>query len=306
MSNEFRLKDLGEISECLGITFHHSNPAGSIILTQKLLINNLLKKWNHQDCTPSKTVIDLGHFKAMQLDRQSITEVDKINQFQSIIGSLLYISNCTRPDITFAVNYLCRSMSNPTQSHLTAAKHILRYLKGSINFGIKYHANRNAPLILEGYCDANFANELSDRKSTSGYVFLINGSPVTWKSQKQSTVATSTTEAEYIALYSGTKEAIWLRRFLNELLIPQNQPTKINEDNASCIKISMNPEMHERTKHIDVKYHFIREKIKENAIELVFCPTNDMLADIFTKIEPNSKQKTIIEKLCIINTALSV
>ena len=154
----------------------------------------------------------------------------------------------------------------------------------SLNFG-----NNQKDLVLEGYCDSDYAGDLDDRKSTSGYVFLLKGGAISWNSSKQETVALSTTEAEYVAAAHAVKEAIWLRTLLEELGFKQNQPTKIYEDNSGCIAISKNPEKHKRTKHIDIKYHFLREQVNKNQVKLEYVNTTEQAADALTKPLPKEK-----------------
>jgi hypothetical protein len=201
--------------------------------------------------------------------------------YQSAIGGLMYLSMSTRPDITYAVGNLARFSSKPTKTHWTALKRVLRYLKGTMKHGILYSQNESA--VCVGFSDADWAGDINDRKSTSGYLFQMSGGAVTWKSQKQSCVALSTAEAEYIALSSATQESVWLRNLTSELGSPAETPTTIYEDNQSAIAMTKNPQFHGRAKHIDIKYHFIRENVNNGIIKLEYCPTEEMTADIFTK-----------------------
>jgi hypothetical protein len=163
-----------------------------------------------------------------------------------------------------------------------AVKHILRYLKGSRNLCIQYGKTPESNNLI-GYSDADFGGDSDDRKSTIGYVFMLGNGPICWSSKRQTNVAPSTTEAEYMAGTQTIKEAIWLRRLLKDLGDEQTSPTVINMDNQSAIKLAQNPVFHARTKHIDMRYHFIREKVESQEVELTFCGTNSMLADLMTK-----------------------
>ena len=203
--------------------------------------------------------------------------------YQSAVGSLLYLSSWTRPDIAYAVGSVARFCSNPSKEHWTAVKRIFRYLKGTYNYGIVYSRNDHSDDLMIGYSDADFAGDVNDRKSTSGYIFMINGAPVSWKSRKQTCVALSTAEAEYVALANATQEAKWMRQLLKDLQSKLTEPTVLHEDNQSAICIAQNPQYHSKTKHIDIKYHFVREEILNDVIKLRYCPTTDMLADILTK-----------------------
>ena len=173
--------------------------------------------------------------------------------YQSIVGSLLYAAIATRPDIAQAVGVVSKFCANPTQSHFTAAKRILRYLKGTVSLGLSY--KKCADGILTGYSDADWAGDVDDRHSTSGNVFSLARGAVSWLSKKQATVALSTAEAEYVALSTATQEAIWLRRLLTDVGEPLEEPIVIHEDNQGAIAMAKNPVGHARTKHIDIRYH---------------------------------------------------
>ena len=201
--------------------------------------------------------------------------------YQSAIGSLMYLSVSSRPDITYAVGNSARFSSKPTKEHWTALKRVLHYLKGTMKHGILYSQKGSGECV--GYSDADWAGDINDRKSTSGYVFQISGGAITWKSKKQGCVALSTSEAEYIALSSAVQESVWLRRLTSELGSPPKTPTTIFEDNQSAIAMTKNPQFHGRAKHIDIKYHFIREQVNCGNVQLKYCPTGEMTADIFSK-----------------------
>ncbi|XP_045797992.1 secreted RxLR effector protein 161-like [Trifolium pratense] len=194
-------------------------------------------------------------------------------------GCLMYLL-ATRPDLTFSVCLVARYMERPTEIHLAAIKRIMRYLKGTIELGIWYR--RNEKLTLVGWSDSDYAGDLYDRKSTSGYVYMLGLSAVSWSSKKQAIVTLSTTEAEFVATTSCACQGIWLRRILEELGQLQ-ECTTIKCDNSSSIKLSKNPVMHGRCKHIDVRYHFLRDLTREGVVELSHCSTMEQIADIMTK-----------------------
>ena len=170
--------------------------------------------------------------------------------YQSAVGSLLYLSNWTRPVITYAVSSVSRFCTNPTKQHWTAVKRIMRYLKGTPNHGLIY--SKNDPKDCVGYSDADWAGDVNDRKSTSGYLFKISGAPVSWRSKKQSCTALSTAEAEYMALSSAAQEVTWIRQLTKDLQNGPTRPTVIHEDNQAAICMAKNPQFHGRTKHIDI------------------------------------------------------
>ncbi|UYV68375.1 hypothetical protein LAZ67_5004134 [Cordylochernes scorpioides] len=217
-------------------------------------------------------------------DNQEIEEISKI-PYRQTIGSLMYLMTGTRPDIAYAVSRVSQFMNNPGPSHWTAVKKIFGYLKTTKNIGICFGGS-SCTTSLIGFSDADFAGDLDTRKSTTGYVFMLNNGPISWCSQKQNCVSLSTTESEYIAASKATKEAIWLRQLLRELHQEQVKPTTIFCDNQSCIRLVHNPEYHKRTKHIDISYHFIRDQFQKHAIDLLYVCSNDQAADIFTKALP--------------------
>ena len=173
-------------------------------------------------------------------------------------------------------------MSRPSKDHWIGVKRVLRYLKGTLNYGLKFSAHDEDPELI-GYSDADWAGDVDTRRSTSGYVFQIGRSTVSWSSRKQATVAKSSTEAEYVALSSATQEAVWLCRLMEDLGKHLDAPTTIYEDNQGAIELAKNAKYHNRTKHIDICHHFVRERVVSNEIRVIYCPTGDMVADIMTK-----------------------
>lgn len=214
----------------------------------------------------------------------------------------MYLMVATRPDIAFAVGVVSRYMERPTEANVNAVKRILKYVKGTINVGIKYVKGGDFELI--GYSDADYAGDRMTRKSTSGYVFTIGSGAISWCSERQKSVALSTTESEYIAASGAVKELMWLKRMLSELTKTE-MTVQFNMDNQSAIRLIKNPEFHKRTKHIDVRYHFIREKYEDKEFELHFVPSDEQLADIFTKGLLKGAFQRICGNLNITNTFLN-
>lgn len=202
--------------------------------------------------------------------------------YQSAVGSLLYLATWTRPDIAFAVTNVARYCAKPSKEHWTAVKRIFRYIKGTKDLGIGYCHGLSSDDIL-GYCDADWAGDVNDRKSTSGYVFHLAGGPISWRSKKQTCVALSTAEAEYVALAAAAQEAVWLKKMISQMGTDQRKAVTIFDDSQSAIAMTRNPQFHGRSKHIDIKYHFIRDLVEEGAVNLVYCTTKEMVADILTK-----------------------
>ncbi|CAL2278979.1 unnamed protein product [Prunus armeniaca] len=196
------------------------------------------------------------------------------------MGSLMYLTTI-RPDMKFVVSLISRYMSNPTELHMEAAKRILRYLRGTTDFGVFYKKGGKGELNV--YTDSDYAGDQEDRKSTSGYVFLFSSGAVSWSSKKQPIVTLSTTEAEFITAASCACQVVWLRRIFEMLGEKQDRPTIVHCDSSSAIKLAKNPVMHERSKHIDIRFHFLRDLIKAGTVEMVHCNSQEQIADVMTK-----------------------
>ncbi len=276
LNKNFKMKDLGILHFCFGTGVEQSEDG--IKLSQKQYIEKMLERYGMQDANPVSTPMDLN--VKLTIDDGQSNPVDQV-RYQSIVGSLLYAAMVTRPDIAQAVGVLSRFNSAPTEAHLTAAKRVLRYLKGTINLTLQYKKTENTEVT--GYSDADWANDMDTRRSTTGNVFIMCGGPISWLSQRQATVALSTAEAEYIALSSASQEAVWLQRLLTDIGEDYTKPMTIMEDNQGAIAIAKNPVGHKRTKHIDIRYHFVREQVQKGVIEIEYLSTKEMLADIFTK-----------------------
>jgi hypothetical protein len=231
--------------------------------------------------TPLSSTQDIT--KEMGEGHQS-EDFEDIEQYQSIIGSIMYAMVSSRPDLATSVGMLSRYLTKPKVGHWEAAKRILRYLNGTRNLSLRYVGNQD--IILEGFCDADWGANKDTRKSATGWVFKLAGCVISWKYKLQPTIATSSTQAEYMSMYSAICEAIWIRTMLSELGFEQTSPTTIYVDNQAAIAISKNPESHERTKHFDIKYHWIREQLSMGTFLPVFVKTTEQDADIFTKILP--------------------
>ena len=274
MMKEYEMTDLGTMKYFLGIQIKQS--PGRIFLSQEKYAEDLLKKFNMGECKPLATPMAINE-KLSKYDGKP--KVDGA-MYRSLVGSLIYLTH-TRPDIVNAVSIVSRFMSEPSKDHLTAAKRILRYIKGTKSYGIMYETEKD--FKLTGYTDSDWAGSVDDRKSTSGYVFQLGNKVVSWSSKKQATVALSSAEAEYIAATSAAREAVWLRRILIDLQHKQETPTTMFCDNMSTIAMTKNPVFHSRSKHIEIRHHYIRELVDKKEIELQFCKTGEQLADIFTK-----------------------
>ena len=278
LNEKFDMTDLGEVKSILGMSVERNRAKGVLTINQSAYLRSVLERFGMADCNPVSTPMEPGkHYEKTPDDEEGFNT----REFQALIGSLVYASIATRPDISEAVGKLSQHMSKPNKEHWAAAKRVLRYIKGTLQFGLYFERSDNFELI--GYSDADWAGDVDTRKSTSGYIFMLGKATVAWASKKQSVVALSTTEAEYIALCSATQEAVWLRRLLQSLREGQARPTTIFEDNRGAISLSKNPKDHTRTKHIDIKYHYVRDAVQNNEIDIQPCETKQMIADNLTK-----------------------
>lgn len=273
LTNEFEVKDLGQMRYFLGIEVSRS-PRG-IYLSQRKYVLDLLSETGMSGCRPALTPIEQNH----RLTSESGEPVDR-EQYQRLVGRLIYLSH-TRPDIAFAVSVVSQFMHNPKTRHMDAVNRIIRYLKGCPGRGLLYKSSGN--LQVECYTDADWAGSLDDRRSTSGYCTFVGGNLVTWRSKKQNVVAKSTAEAEFRAMAHGVCEVLWLKILLMELGLFQARPLMMYCDNKAAIDIAHNPVQHGRTKHIEIDRHFIKEKLDQGIICMPYVSSSNQLADILTK-----------------------
>lgn len=291
LSEQFEITS-NEAKFYLGLQIDRNQTNGSIKIHQSTYTQNLLNGFNMSSCNGVATPLDTS-FPLRQ------NEGDSANvPYRQIIGGLMYLSIMTRPDVTFAVNKLSQFLTNPSEQHWEAAKRILAYLKGTLNIGITYYCF-NDQRELELYTDADFAMCLDTRKSTSGAVVTLNSSPLGWFSRKQNLVANSTTYAEYIAPHDGTCEIIWIRRLFDDLRCSQLKSTPLFCDNDAAIDIVRSTHFHQRTKHIDLKYHFVKDSFQQKIIDVKGISTNDQKADFLTKPLGTTKLEQSLKMLNI-------
>lgn len=273
----FDVRDLGEAKFFLGMEITRNREERTIKLSQVRAINDLMSKFNMSDAKTKTTPISV----TTRLSKGGSKEVDKERvPYMELVGSLLYLASCTRPDIAQAVGALSRYMAHPTEHHWSTAKGVLRYLAGTPQLGIVFKPGDGE---LEGYCDASYADDVDSRRSTTGYTFLLGGGAVSWSSRLQPTVALSTAEAEYMAASSAVKEALWLRKLMGDLGLGSTEPVLIQSDSQAAIKLLTNPIVSARSKHIDVQHHFTRERVVRREVRFEYCPTDRMIADCLTK-----------------------
>lgn len=282
MMRNFEMSNLGLLKYFLGLEVIQDKDG--IFISQKKYAEDLLKKFQMMNCEVATTPMNINE----KLQRADGTEKANPKLFRSLVGGLNYLTH-TRPDIAFSVSVVSRFLQSPTKQHFGAAKRVLRYVAGTTDFGIWYSKAPNFRLV--GFTDSDYAGCLDDRKSTSRSCFNFGSGVVTWSSKKQETVALSTSEAEYTAASLAARQALWLRKLLEDFSYEQKESTEIFSDSKSAIAMAKNPSFHGRTKHIDVQYHFIRTLVADGRIVLKFCSTNEQAADIFTKSLPQAKHE---------------
>lgn len=276
LAGEFRMTDLGEPGMFMGIRIRVYPEKGVLQIDQGAYTERLLEKFGMAGCNSAMTPME------QNLKLKPGVKGEKVEEpYRQLIGSLMYLMSGTRPDICFALTYLARFQENPTQEHWQCLKRILRYLSGTINVGLRYSKQNDAP-ALSCNVDADWANDLTDRKSTTGFFIKVYGNVVQWCSRKQAVVALSSCEAEYVAACDAAKEVLWLLKVMDDLDLGVQLPVKMLEDNSGCISVSENPETR-RSKHYDVRYHFLRQKVQEKVLQLVQISSQHQVADTLTK-----------------------
>jgi hypothetical protein len=286
LTSKWSMKDLGPLESILGIRVIRNRSERTLFLSQEKYVDNMLRKFKLEDVKATRTPLDPGCALSKQMNAE--TEEDRrltVKQpYRELVGSLMYLMVCTRPDIAFSVSQLSRYSSNHGMGHWKALMHVIRYVKGTKGLGITFKGGIG--LYPSLFSDASFASDVDSRRSVSGYISYMGGGPISWKSKLQSTVALSTCESEYIALCNAAQEAVHLKSLFQELVpVVEGVGTAvvIFEDNKATIDISKNPCLHEKQKHVDVKYHYVRECVLESRIRIQYLRTDRMIADVLTK-----------------------
>ena len=282
IGKRFKITDMGEISTYVGMEVQRDWRSGTLDLTQRRYTDEVLERFGFvSGGKPTGTPID----PCMKMSAAIGSKLNsrEAEEYMAVVGSLMYLAVCTRPDISQAVGVLARFMSAPTDSHMVAAKSVLRYVASTRDMGIRYGgAQQEISGAVAGYTDSDFAGNLDNRRSTTGYAFMLNMGVIAWASHLQHTTATSTTEAEYQAAAAGTKEALWLRKLLPDL------GEKVGTiamwgDNQAALKLLSNHMTSEQSKHIDVMHHFVRERVANKEVKFSYVPTAENIADVLTK-----------------------
>lgn len=288
ISKAFKVKDMGELRFVLGMEVLRDRARRTLELRQTAYLDRIVERFGMENCRPTKTPAEVG----LQLPRLSGGDGHYNSDYMSLVGSIQYAATCTRPDLAYIAQVLSRHMQASGEEHWIAAKRVLRYIKGTRTLGLKFSGTSSDGGALEGfameteleaYSDADWGGDRATGRSTTGYLFKMAGAGVSWASKLQQTVALSSMESEYMAATAAVQEAVYLRRLLEEMGFVQTGPTVIKEDNQSCIAFSSRQVDHQRTKHIDLKYHFTRDYVSKGVVRLEYVPTGEQQADLLTK-----------------------
>jgi hypothetical protein len=290
LSRNFEMKDLGEASYVLGIEISRDRTRGLLGLSQRNYIDKILKRFKMDKCASGDAPMTKGDLLHKdQCPRNNLEqEAMKDKPYASLVGSLMYAQVCTRPDLAYSVGMLGRFQTNPGHPHWVAGKKVLRYLQGTRDHLLVYKRVEGQELTVIGYSDADYIGKNKSKiqkKSTSGFIFMLAGGAISWKSVKQTCVTTSTMHAEFVALYEATIHAVWLRNFIKAIKVVDSihRPLQIFCDNSAAVFFSKNNKRSSKTKFVDPKHLLVREKVKHDEILVEHISGEDMLADPFTK-----------------------
>lgn len=274
LSTEFAMSDLGSLHHFLGIAVTRDH--NSLHLAQTQYARDILHRANMMTCKPCHTPVDLSS----KLSGNDGNLLPDGTLYRSLAGALQYLT-ITRPDISYAVQHICLFMHTPCESHFTFMKRVLRYVQGTLDLGLRFVASTHQSLVA--YSDADWGGCPDTRRSTSGYCIFLGDNLISWSSKRQPTISRSSAEAEYRGVANAVAEATWVRNLLLELQVPVPKATIVYCDNISAIYLSGNPVQHQRTKHVELDIHFVREKVQIGHIRVLHVPSSEQYADIFTK-----------------------
>lgn len=294
LNSQFECSDGGPASYFLGFNIFRDRPNKRLFISQEHYIESVLERFDMLDCKPARVPLPTT-FKSLPATDDEFKEA-RHEDYPGMVGSIMYAATITRPDIAYAAGLLARTASKWNKTHVHAARHLLRYLRGTSDLCLTYDRTAGERIVL-GYADADWGGCLDTRRSTTGYLFRTFGGPIAWRSRRQTTTALSTAEAEYMASSDATRQAIWLRQLLNDLGQGSSTPLTILNDNNAAIQLSRNPVNHDRTKHIDMRHHFLREKVADSTIELEHVNSENNLADLLTKPLASDQFATLRTKL---------
>jgi Reverse transcriptase (RNA-dependent DNA polymerase) len=289
LNKQYMLTDLGPIHWLLGIKISRDRTEHTILLSQTTYIESIIKRFNLTDAKSVNTLMIPGAAYSKQDSPSDPAEAMQMKSvpYREAIGSLMYASVATCPDITFAVSTLSQFLDNPGPAHWDVVKRIFHYLARTKTLTLTYSGKQHD---LIGYMDADGALQ-EHRRAISGSMFLIDDGTISWSSRKQELITLSMAEAEYVAATHAAKEGIWLCRLIGELFPPIPSPTTLHCNNQATCKLATTDNFHTHTKHIDIRYHFIRQTVEDGTFDITYCPTDDMVADALTKALPGWKVK---------------
>ena len=295
ISKDFRITDLGEIHWILGFEVKRDREKRTISLSQASYIRAMLQRYGFENIKPRATPMDPNVRLSKSDSPKTSKEFAEMKNrpYRESVGSLNFAANGTRIDVAYVVGVLSKYLDNPGPAHWEAVKRAFAYLSGTIDWVMMFGGEEEG---LVGYADADGSMH-EDRKAISGYAFILDGGAVSWSSKRQEIIALSTTEAEYVAITHAAKEALWLRTFISQVFGDIDGPMTLHSDNQSAIALTKDHQYHARTKHIDIRFHFIRWIIADGKVKLLYCPTEDMIADALTKALPNAKVKHFAKAL---------
>jgi hypothetical protein len=299
MAKHVEISDLGELHWILGIEVRRERENKKIFLSQPAYLDSILRRYGLDELKPVSLPMETSIKLTSAQSPATTEETARMRNipYHEAVGSLMYASLGTRPDITYAVQTVSRFTKNPGAAHWEAVKRIFRYLKGTRELWLGYGGITKE---LTGYADAD-GNMAEDRHAISGYAFLLHGGAVSWTAKRQEIISLSTTESEYIAATYAAKEALWLRSLISQLFDTTLEATTLFSDNQSAIALTKDHQYHARSKHIDIRFHFIRWIVENGSLRLIYCPTNDMVADTLTKALPSPKVKHFAAELGLVS-----
>lgn len=291
LSSKFKVKDLGPVRTYLGLEVCWAQD-GSCLISQQNKVKQLLTTYRMQDCKGAAVPMDPGFIKTLHIDESP--EFEHPDVYHSVIGSLLYLAQWSRPDISYAVGILSRLVSKPTLNAWKGVKQVLRYLKQTIGYMLQLNSSEDE--MLSCYCDSDWGN-LPDRKSVTGLVIMVGGALISWRSRKQDVVSVSSTESEYAALSELCNEVIYFKHLLADLNVNCGEPVRVYIDNQACITLSKTEGFKSRSKHISVKYQNVRCCVQDNIITCTYVSSEENVADVLTKPLAKIKNKQMCKGL---------
>lgn len=294
LAKHFKLRDLGPTSFLLGVQIQRDRPKRTLTLSQSQYVVDLLDRFGFSDVAPVSTPMDPGLRLTKDMCPKTPSEAAAMRDkpYAQLVGALLYLAIATRPDISYTVGVLARYCANPGQSHWKAAKHLCRYLRGTVGMKLCYAPTKGSELftaytkgsdLFTTYTDADHGGDPDGRRSTSGMIVTMGTGAISWASKLQSIVTLSTTEAEYVAAVQAGQEILWLRNLLSEFGYTFDKPSTLFIDNQSALQVARNPEHHGRMKHLDLRFYWLRDVVEQGLVEPKYLQTDDMPADLMTK-----------------------